>query len=54
MISSDSLPRSAVHLGRGLSDSCGHAVPQRRSHNAALMTTRWDHNPTGTLVAKLK
>lgn len=46
------LPRSAVNLGRGLNDSCGHAELSQCSHNAALTTAGWHHNLMWTLVAK--
>lgn len=46
------LPRSAVNLGRGLNDSCGHAGLSQCSLNAALTTAGWHHNLVWTLVPR--
>lgn len=46
------LPRSAVNLGWGLNDSCGHAELSQCSHNAALTTAGWHHNLIWTPVPK--
>lgn len=45
------LPRSAVNLGRGLNDSCGHAGLSQCSLNAVLTTAGWHHNLVWTLVS---
>lgn len=40
------LAHSAVNLGWGLNDSCGHAEPPQRAHNAVL-TTADGQTPVG-------